>query len=176
MPALYIADGHHRAASAARARAQLGSAGASGGSAECDRFLAVAFSDKQVQILPYNRVIKDLGGLSPSDFLAALRIHCSVESGGPSPAGKGRVAMYLDGRWYQLDLRQMTAAGGAVDALDVSILQEQVFSQLLRLGDVRTDKRIDFVGGARGTAELERQVDSGRAAVAFSLYPVRSPI
>ncbi len=174
LPALYIADGHHRAASAARARAVLRGNGGEAG--EHDTLLAVAFPDDQVRILPYNRVVKDLAGRSPEGFLAAVEAKLPVRPGVPAPARQGEAAMYLGGRWYTLDLgAARPATSGQADriaGLDVSILQRAVLADLLQIGDVRTDPRIDFVGGARGTAALERAVDEGRAAVAFSLYPV----
>jgi uncharacterized protein (DUF1015 family) len=171
IPALYIADGHHRAASAARTRQQL--RGANGATGDWDRFLAVAFPENQMQILPYNRVVKDLGAETPDTFLAKLRERVSVVDGGPAtPARKGQVGMFLDGRWYTLDLGTPPAALGAAERLDVSRLQDLVLTPLLGIGDVRSDKRIDFVGGARGTAELEKLVKTGKAAVAFSMFPV----
>src|SRR3954463_10153328 len=170
IPALYIADGHHRAASAARARADLRKRGDSG---EADTFIAVAFPDNQMQILPYNRIVKDLGGQTPEQFLAALRKAVPVREGSAVPRGKGEVAMFLAGRWYALDLSGAAPEDATrASALDVARLQHHVLAPLLHIGDVRTDKRIDFVGGARGTAALEQAVTSGRAAVAFSLHPV----
>ena len=171
VPALYIADGHHRAASAARARGVLrGEGGATG---EFDTMLAVAFPDDQVRILPYNRLVKDLAGLSPEAFLEAVRAKLPVSPGGPMPSRKGEAAMYLDGRWYTLDLAAARQEGSdRIRGLDVSILQRVLLEDLLKIGDVRSDQRIDFIGGARGTAALEEAVDGGRAAVAFSMYPV----
>jgi uncharacterized protein (DUF1015 family) len=169
IPALYIADGHHRAASAARARRALAKRGAG----EHDRVMAVAFPDNQMQILPYNRVVKDLSGMSPDAFVTAVRKHARVtEAASEAPARKGQIMMYLDGRWYDLDMSAVTAGRDAAAALDVSILQDTILDPVLGIKDVRTDKRIDFVGGIRGTAELKRLVDSGAWAVAFSLYPV----
>ena len=166
---LYIADGHHRAASAARTRRAL--AGRSPG--EHDRVLAVAFPDDQMQILPYNRVVKDLNGRTRPEFLTQLRQHLRVgENASAVPTRPGTASMYLDGRWYEIDLAAASKVGDAMAALDVSRLQDLVLSPLLGIHDVRTDKRIDFVGGIRGTAELERLVDRGDAAVAFSLQPV----
>jgi uncharacterized protein (DUF1015 family) len=171
VPALYIADGHHRAASAARARTALRGQGR--GTGEADAMLAVAFPDEQVRILPYNRIVKDLAGLSPEAFLAAVEAKLPLRPGGPAPSQKGEVSMYLAGRWYTLDLAAAHEPGtDRIGGLDVSILQRVVLADLLQIGDVRSDKRIDFVGGARGTAALEQAVDGGRAAVAFSLYPV----
>jgi uncharacterized protein (DUF1015 family) len=170
IPSLYIADGHHRAASAARARQQLRAT--DGRHCESDTVLAVAFPGSQTQVLPYNRVVKDLGSYSPASFLAKLREQFDVTEGPATPARKGQVAMFLDGRWHTIDLGEAPTDWSAADRLDVSLLQEKVIAPLLGVGDVRSDKRIDFVGGARGTAELEQLVRSGKYAVAFSLYPV----
>ena len=163
VPLLYIADGHHRAASASRARAEL--AGRGRGDA-ADYFLAVAFPDAHVRILAYNRVVRELGGRTPQQFLAALREKIPVsDAAPPSPARRGTVSLYLDGRWYGLDL------GGSAE-LDVTTLQDRVLDPILGIRDIRTDPRIDFVGGGRGTGALERTVDEGSAAAAFSLFPV----
>ena len=170
LPALYIADGHHRAASAARARDQI--VGRGGGRAEASRFIAVAFPDREVQILAYNRVIRDLAGVTPDAFLAALGTRVGVGPGGPRPARRGDVSMYLDGRWHTLTLPAPPAGTARAETLDVELLHRHVFEPVLRIGDVRTDKRIDFVGGIRGAEGLQALVDSGKAAVAFSLYPV----
>jgi uncharacterized protein (DUF1015 family) len=168
---LYIADGHHRAASAARARAALQDT--VGTASEAETFVAVAFPHDQVQILPYNRTVKDLGGRSAADLLAALRAKFPVVEGPARPRRKGEVAMYLDGRWYSIDLSGAAPADAArASGLDVALLQHHVLEPLLGIGDIRTDKRIDFVGGARGTEALEQAVASGRAAVAFSMFPV----
>ena len=161
--ALYIADGHHRAASAARTRRSL----ASKGPGEHDRVLAVAFPDDQMKVLPYNRVVKDLNGMSADALLKTLGQRFTVREGGPpSPAEKGKMAIYLGGRWHTLDIKT------PADALDVDVLETSILQPILGIKDVRTDRRIDFVGGIRGTKELERLVDSGSHAVAFSLYPV----
>ena len=170
IPALYIADGHHRAASAARARAEIARTEPPG---EADFFLAVAFPDNQMQILPYNRIVKDLAGRTPAGFLEALRARVPVGEGSPLPRRKGEVSMFLGDRWYALDLTQLPAADGSrASSLDVALLQQHVLEPVLGIGDVRTDTRIDFVGGARGTAALEQAVRDGRAAVAFSMHPV----
>ncbi len=170
IPSLYIADGHHRAASAARARAELRQRGEAG---ESDWFIAVAFPDDQMNILPYNRTVKDLGGQSPSAFLEALRRVVPVSNGRAAARGKGHVSMFLDGEWHSLDLSSMAPADGSrAESLDVARLQHHVLGPLLGIGDVRSDKRIDFVGGARGTEALEKAVRGGAAAVAFSLHPV----
>jgi len=170
VPALYIADGHHRAASAARTRAELS---ARGEADEAGTFIAVAFPDRQVQNLPYNRTVRDLAGRSPQQFLAELRKQFHVTDGPARPRHKGEVAMYLAGQWYTLDLAGATPEDDSrASRLDVALLQHHVLEKLLKIGDVRTDKRIDFVGGARGTRALEHAVNSGRAAVAFSMFPV----
>jgi uncharacterized protein (DUF1015 family) len=169
--ALYIADGHHRAASAARTRrvksAAAPSAVLDSSAAEADRVLAVAFPDNQMQVLPYNRVVRDLNGLTPESLRQALERKFAVRKGGPeTPAEKGQLAMYLAGEWFTI------AIGTDPDALDVDVLETAVLQPMLGIGDIRTDKRIDFVGGIRGTKELEKLVDSGAYAVAFSLFPV----
>ncbi len=172
LPAVYIADGHHRAASAGRARKALPPVKGPDGVIEADWFLAVAFPDNQTQVLPYNRIVKDLAGHTPESFLAAVKAVFPVRDGGPAtPAKKGEVAMYLGGRWYTLDIAGKAGAD-VISQLDVSILQDHLLDPVLKIADVRTDKRIDFVGGIRGTGELEKLVNGGKAAVAFSLYPV----
>jgi uncharacterized protein (DUF1015 family) len=174
VPALYIADGHHRAASAARARAELRShVGSAADEADANTFIAVAFPDNQVQILPYNRVVKDLGGLGPSQFVEAIRRDFPVTEGPATPRRKGEASMYLAGTWYAVDLSKAAPADGSrASALDVALLQQHVLERLLKVGDIRSDRRIDFVGGARGTQALERAVDTRAAAVAFSMFPV----
>src|SRR5882724_10516591 len=174
VPFLYIADGHHRAASAARARAELKEQSfGHTGDEEYNFFLAVIFPDDQVQILAYNRVVRDLNGLSTSEFLEALRKNFDVkEDGSDMPESRGQWGMYLDSSWYTLSLRaDASPREGAVDSLDVSILQDRVLDPILGIKDVRTDKRIDFIGGIRGTKELEGMVDERKVAVAFSLHP-----
>jgi uncharacterized protein (DUF1015 family) len=165
IPALYIADGHHRAASAARARADLRDG-------DADSFLAVAFPHDQVQILPYNRIVRDLGGLTRPAFVEALRARFSVDSGPPVPARRGEIAMYFQGEWRTIRPLVPPDPSDAIGSLDVSVLQDQLLEPILAIRDVRTDKRIEFVGGARGTAALQRAVDTGEAVVAFSLHPV----
>jgi uncharacterized protein (DUF1015 family) len=174
VPLLYIADGHHRAASAARARAELREQSfGHTGDEEYNFFLAVIFPDDQVQILAYNRAVRDLNGLTTAAFLEAVgKSFEVVADGNGTPERRGQWGMYLDGRWYTLSLRSDAAPPeGIVASLDVSILQDRLLDPLLGIKDVRTDKRIDFVGGMRGSKELERLVDEGKAAVAFSLYP-----
>ena len=174
IPALYIADGHHRAASAARARTELAgrSRSSSSDGVDATTMLAVAFPHDQVQILPYNRIVKELGNLTADAFLDAVKRRFDVAPGPPQPAQRGDISMYFEGKWYTLRPRTRPDRSDAIASLDVSILQEQLLAPILGIADVRTDKRIDFVGGARGTKELERLVDSGKAAVAFSFYPV----
>jgi len=174
VPYLYIADGHHRAASAGRARAELKEHGFGFiGNEEYNFFLCVIFPDDQLQILPYNRIVRDLNGMSREEFLARLRESFELtESASPSPKQRGEWSMYLDAQWYGLALPNDAARPeGLVDSLDVSILQTRLLDPILDVKNVRTDKRIDFVGGIRGTGELEKLVKEGRAAVAFSLYP-----
>lgn len=174
VPLLYIADGHHRVASASRARAELKEQSfAHTGREDYNFFLTVIFPDSQVQILAYNRVVKDLNGLSKEDFLNQLRRQFTIrENASPEPAARGQWSMYLDGKWYGLELSpDATLPTGNVALLDVSVLQDRLLDPILGIKDIRTDKRIDFVGGMRGTKELERLVDEGKAAVAFSLYP-----
>jgi len=174
IPFLYIADGHHRAASAARARAELRQQSfGHTGDEEYNFFLAVIFADDQVQILAYNRAVRDLNGLSKGDFLEALKKSFAIkEDGNDTPERRGQWGMYLDGRWYALSLGPDTAPPqGTVESLDVSILQDRVLDPILGIKDIRTDKRIDFIGGVRGSEELKRLVYEGKAAVAFSLYP-----
>ena len=176
IPALYIADGHHRAASAARAHHEMRERGVKGtplgDGADASTMLAVAFPHDQVQILPYNRTVKDLGGLTPEQFMAAVGERFEVAPGPAAPTRRGTIAMYFQKAWHSLQPRTVPDASDAIGSLDVSVLQEGLLAPILKIADVRTDKRIDFVGGARGTPELERLVDSGKAAVAFSLHPV----
>ncbi len=169
VPLLYIADGHHRAASASRARQRVATPGAP---SEADTFLAVAFPHDQLQVLPYNRTVKDLNGKRPGEFLEALEQSHDVTPGPATPGRKGEVSMLLAGHWYTVKLNPPPAGASPSAALDVSLLQDQILAPLLAIGDVRVDKRIDFLGGARGTSALERAVGGGAAAVAFSMHPV----
>ena len=174
VPLVYIADGHHRAASASRARAELRTNPDHDGGEEYNFFLTVLFPADQLRILPYNRVVKDLNGMSAGEFLTALSAKFDIaDAASPSPAQKSEICMYLGGRWHSLTLPAGTTNPiDPISSLDVSVLQERVLDPLLGITDVRTDKRIEFVGGIRGTAALEEMVNDGRAAVAFSLYPV----
>jgi uncharacterized protein (DUF1015 family) len=174
VPLLYIADGHHRAASASRARAELKEQSfAHTGKEDYNYFLTVIFPDSQVRILAYNRTVRDLNGLSKEQFLDEIKSQFTLkENASPEPPERGHWSMYLDGAWYGLQLSPAsTQPVGTVASLDVSVLQDRLLDPILGIKDVRTDKRIDFIGGLRGTRELERLVDEGKAAVAFSLYP-----
>lgn len=174
VPFLYIADGHHRARSASRARETLRSENKEHtGNEEYNFFQCVLFPADEVRILPYNRIVTELNGLSPDEFLKRVEAEFEVTPDAePSPAGRGLMSMYLDGRWYGLILRkEVTKPIRIIDGLDVSTLQEKLLGPILEIEDLRTDPRIDFVGGIRGIEELERLVDSGRAVVAFSLFP-----
>jgi len=171
---VYVADGHHRSASAWRAGAELKAKNpAHSGSEEYNWFLAVLFPATQLRILPYNRLVRDLNGLSPADLLARLApVGRVARTEDPRPRRAGMFCFYLAGSWYRIELE-----GHSVDkqdpirSLDVSLLQDRILSPILGIGDPRTDKRIDFVGGIRGTGELERRVDSGEMGIAFALYP-----
>jgi uncharacterized protein (DUF1015 family) len=176
---LYIADGHHRAASASRARkVKQDSNKANTGKEEYNFFLSVLFPADQLKILPYNRIVFDLNGKTKDDFLNEISDKFSVErTDTPEPSQRKHFGMYLDGEWYMLSARGSVIASNTLsksvaETLDVSILQDFLLNPVLGIDDPRTNKRIDFVGGIRGTKELERLVDSGKAAVAFSLYPV----
>jgi len=162
IPALYIADGHHRAASAARSRTPGQDRG----------FLAVAFPHDQVQILPYNRIVTDLGGLTPQGLVDSIRGAFQLQPGPGTPAHRGEIAMFLGDGWQTLTPKAAPGTANPIESLDVSVLQDRLLAPILGIGDVRTDKRIDFVGGARGTGALETLVRTGKAAVAFSLFPV----
>ena len=174
VPLLYIADGHHRAASASRARGELKQQSfAHTGQEDYNYFLTVIFPDSQVRILAYNRTVQDLNGLSKEEFLKAVGGPFTIaENANPEPQHRGQWSMYLDGKWYGLQLSpDTTLPAGTVASLDVSILQDRLLDPILGIRDVRTDKRVDFIGGLRGTKELERLVNEGKAAVAFSLHP-----
>jgi uncharacterized protein (DUF1015 family) len=175
IPALYIADGHHRAASAARARDEILRRDADrprSAVGDCTTMLGVAFPDNQTQILSYNRIVRDLGALTPADFLTAVEQRFEVAPGNATPARRGDIAMYVAGTWRTLRSRAPADRSDPIGSLDVSVLQDQLLTPVLDIGDIRTDPRIEFVGGARGPGALEAAVDSGKAAVAFSLFPV----
>lgn len=167
LPRLYIADGHHRSAAAARVYQARQGAGQSGW------FLSVIFPHNQMRILPYNRVVKDLNGHSPEALLRRLAEVFEITSPGPAmPGEKNRVSLWLEGGWYGLTFRaQYTSAESPVERLDAALLQKHVLQPIFGIDDPRTSKRVQFVGGIRGTGELERLVKSGEHACAFSMYP-----
>lgn len=173
VPAIYIADGHHRAESAKLAREELRAANPNHtGSEEYNYVIAGIFPAEDLKILPYNRVVKDLNGLSNEDFLDEVGNSFSIESTTETqPANRGEVCMYLGGEWYKLTYTGDVDRSDPINSLDVSILQEKLLTPILGIGDPRTDTRITFVGGGRGTDELVRLVDAGEAEVAFSMYP-----
>ncbi|HMR90727.1 MAG TPA: DUF1015 family protein [Chitinophagaceae bacterium] len=168
VPATYIADGHHRAASAAKVSKEMP------GSEPAAFFLTTIFPASELAILDYNRVVKDLNGMEEEDFISALHDDFTVaRSETPvKPAAPHEFGMYLDKQWYLLASREGTYTTDPIGVLDVTVLSNNVLDKLLDIKDQRTDKRIDFVGGIRGLQELEKRVDSGEMKVAFSLYPV----
>jgi uncharacterized protein (DUF1015 family) len=176
---LYIADGHHRAASASRARkVKMNSNPFHNGNEEYNFFIAVLFPAEQLKILPYNRIVLDLNGKTKEDFLGEISEKFTIEkTNTKEPFERKNFCMYFEKEWYLLKARDSISASNTLsssiaDTLDVSILQNFLLNPVLGIEDPRTNKRIDFVGGIRGSKELERLVDSGKAAVAFSLYPV----
>ena len=170
VPCTYIADGHHRAASAAKVRAALGSEAPEG----ANIFLTTLFPADQLHIMDYNRVVKDLNGLSDDDFLSAVKNNFTVEKADKafSPARLHEIGMYLNKQWYRLTAHENSYTEDPIGVLDISILQNNLLDPVLGIKDQRTDKRIDFIGGIRGLQELEKRVNSGEMAVAFSLHPV----
>ncbi|MBS1916329.1 MAG: DUF1015 domain-containing protein [Bacteroidetes bacterium] len=170
IPFTYIADGHHRAASAAKVRKALGE----NATVESNYFLTTLFPSDQLRILDYNRVVKDINGMTEQEFLNGLQKNFFVGKVEKAfhPKQLHEFGMYLNGNWYELIAKEGTYSTDPIGVLDVSILQNNILDKLLAIKDVRTDKRIDFVGGIRGLAELEKRVDSGEMKVAFSLYPV----
>ena len=177
IPALYVADGHHRTAAAARVGAERKAANPNHtGEEEYCYFLAVIFPDDQLRIIDYNRVVKDLNGLSEEEFLAALAEDFEVEKMGKEiykPNALHNFSMYLSGEWYSLTAREGRFDDtDPIGVLDVTVLSNLVLDKILGIKDLRTSKRIDFVGGIRGLGELSRRVDSGEMKVAFALYPV----
>jgi uncharacterized protein (DUF1015 family) len=177
IPALYVADGHHRTAAAALVGQERAKANPHHtGTEEYNYFLAVIFPDDQLHIIDYNRVVKDLNGLTPAQFVEALGRDFVVEAKGPReyrPTGLHNFGMYLAGTWYSLTAKPGTYNDSdPIGVLDVTVLSALVLDRLLGIEDLRSDKRIDFVGGIRGLGELQRRVDSGEMAVAFALHPV----
>lgn len=174
LPVLYIADGHHRAASAARVATQIAN---QKGELEADdpaaNFLAVIFPSSQLRILPYNRVVNDLNGLTPESFRAKLReAGFTVEkTSAKQPSEPRRICMYLENQWYMLRYKGDLTSCSPAKALDVAVLQREVLEPILSISDPRVNERIDFVGGIRGPEALEKRVNTGEAEVAFSMYP-----
>ena len=167
IPALYIADGHHRSAAAGRVFKSRNGAGHSG------QFLAVIFPHNQMQILPYNRVLKDLNGLTPHELVLKLeKVFETIRLGEASPKGKHQLGLFLEGKWHRLTFkREFTMIADPIEKLDVTLLQKHVLAPIFGIDDPRTSKKINFVGGIRGTAELEKLVNSGEYACAFSMFP-----
>ena len=175
VPALYVADGHHRTAAAARV-GQMRKEDNSDhtGEEEYNFFMAVLFPDDQLKIFDYNRVVRDLNGLSQESFLSAIKqsFEISAIDGELAPTEKGTFSMYLGGVWYRLKANKEKLTSSPKEGLDVTYLSDEVLEPILGISDLRNDLRIDFVGGIRGLGELERRVDSGEMAVAFALFPV----
>ena len=177
VPALYVADGHHRTAAAARVGQECMQKNPSHtGEEEYCYFLAVTFPASQLRIIDYNRVVRDLNGLTKEKLLAALEVSFEVEKKGSevyTPSALHNFAMYIDGEWYSLTAKQGTYDDkDPIGVLDVTVLSNLVLDKILGISDLRTSKRIDFIGGIRGLGELKRRVDSGEMKVAFALYPV----
>lgn len=177
VPALYVADGHHRTAAAARVGQECMQKNPSHtGEEEYCYFLAVTFPASQLRIIDYNRVVRDLNGLTKEELLAALEVSFEIEKKGSevyTPSALHNFAMYIDGEWYSLTAKQGTYDDkDPIGVLDVTVLSNLVLDKILGISDLRTSKRIDFVGGIRGLGELKRRVDNGEMKVAFALYPV----
>ncbi|HEX2677849.1 MAG TPA: DUF1015 family protein [Polyangiales bacterium] len=169
----YVADGHHRSASAARAGAELRTTNPHhSGDEEYNWFLCVLFPADMLTILPYHRVVKDLNGLSVEQLLAAVRkVGCVEPTSQPEPEGTGAFGMFVGGQWYRVRLpKDSIDTRDPVGSLDYVLLSERILTPILGIGDLRTDKRIDFVGGIRGPAELEKRVRSGECAIAFAMH------
>jgi len=174
MEAIYIADGHHRSASASRvAKTHAANSGLDDGNQNSDYFLSVIYPHNQMNILDYNRVIKDLNGLNTKDVVEKVKASFTVaeESSAVRPAKATEFGMYVDGQWYRLNINPELVPDDPVASLDVSLLADNLVEPILGIADQRTDNRIDFVGGIRGLGELEKRVDSGEMAIAFSLFP-----
>ena len=167
IPFLYIADGHHRSAAAGRVFKSRNGAGHSG------QFLSVIFPHNQMQILPYNRVLKDLNGLTSQELILKLeKVFETIRLGDASPKGKHQLGLFIEGKWHRLTFkREFTMIADPIEKLDVTLLQKHVLAPIFGIDDPRTSKKINFVGGIRGTAELEKLVNSGEYACAFSMFP-----
>lgn len=177
IPAMYVADGHHRTAAAARVGAEKRAQNPNHtGDEEYNYFLAVIFPESQLHVIDYNRVVRDLNGLTPDEFLAKVSESFDVTDMGTEiykPTKLHNFGMYLNGHWYSLTAKSGTYNDNdPIGVLDVTVLSNLVFDKILNLGDLRTSKRIDFVGGIRGLSELQKRVDSGEMVAAFALYPV----
>ncbi len=177
IPALYVADGHHRTAAAARVGLEKKAANPNHtGNEEYNYFLAVIFPDNQLRIIDYNRTVKDLNGLTPAQLIEKLSVNFDVKEMGKeifTPAKLHNFSMYLEGKWYSLTSKVGTYKDNdPIGVLDVTILSNMVLEPIFDIKDLRTSKRIDFVGGIRGLGELSKRVDSGEMKVAFALYPV----
>ena len=177
IPALYVADGHHRTAAAALVGAEKRKQNPSHtGNEEYNYFLAVVFPESHLKIIDYNRVVKNLNGRTPQQFLKELTHDFTVEEKGATlytPSGLHNFSMYMDGKWYSLTAKSGTYNDSdPIGVLDVTVISDLVFDKLLNIKDLRTSKEIDFIGGIRGLGELKRRVDSGEMAAAFALYPV----
>jgi uncharacterized protein (DUF1015 family) len=172
---LYVADGHHRSAAAAIVGRERKEANpAHDGSEEYNFFLAVVFPGSHLHIMDYNRVVKDLNGLSKSQFMAELEKKFTIEPSDKQlkPAKKGVIGLYIDGKWHKMTCKdELLQNDDPVESLDVAILQREALAPVLAIEDPRTSERIDFVGGIRGLGELEKRVDSGEMAVAFAMFP-----
>ena len=170
VPVTYIADGHHRAASAAKVRKVLGDLATEG----ADYFLTTLFPSDQLHIMDYNRVVKDLNGFSDEKFLERIKTNFSIQkvTEAFSPSVLHEFGMYLNNQWYKLTAKENTFSNDPIGILDITILSNNLLDPVLNIKDQRTDKRIDFVGGIRGLGELEKRVNSGEMTVAFSLHPV----
>lgn len=176
VPCTYIADGHHRAASAAKVAQELSESGMNiSGEESFNYFITCIFPESQLKILDYNRVVKDLNGLTAAAFIDALKNDFEISAPMKEqvrPSKPHEFGMYINNTWYKLTVKPGTFTNDPIGVLDVSILQNNILSKLLNINDPRTDKRVDFVGGIRGLAELEKRVNSGDMAAAFACYPV----
>ena len=174
VPVMYIADGHHRSAAAMRVADELGKTPRHGSNEEYNTFLAVIFPDNMMQIMDYNRLVKDLNGLSMEEFLSRVgeKFEISELENGPKPEARHQFSMYLTGKWRRLTAKEGTfAADDVIGSLDVSILQDNLLAPILGIKDPRTDERINFMGGIRGLDALAAKVDAGAYSVAFAMYP-----
>lgn len=177
IPNLYIADGHHRTAAAALVGHEMAQNNPKHtGTEEYNYFLAVCFPESHLKIIDYNRVVKDLNGLTPESFIERLSEHFDIEAKGQEPYKPQRIhnfSIYLDNKWYSITAKKDTYDDNdPIEGLDVTISSKYILKDILDIGDLRSDKRIDFVGGIRGLSELEKRVDSGEMSIAIALYPV----